>query len=298
MMRLIVVMIFFNSISLFAQENLIEDSTQQFINYLENTLEDDVVNAQTTEIFYQRSWAYWGSHLKDYIQNPEKYDRVLSLFHQSQQKFKQESPIDIERYEDEIENFRRFDNRNTLAKNPILFIGSSSIRYWETSKAFPELPIINRGFGGASIPEIIYYYDDIIKKHSPTILIVYSDIDVEQGKSPSSTVDAFKELVNKVKTDFPQTQILILSMKATFIDELLGKDVRKNKMITNDKLNEYCNDEQNLHFVDITYTMLNSDGSLRSDIFLSDGMHMNPLGYTLWNPVIRKEINSLSKQKE
>lgn len=298
MMRLIVAIFFFNSISLFAQENLIEDGNQQFINYLENTLENDVVNAQTTEIFYQRSWAYWGSNLEDYILNPEKYDRVLSLYHQSQQKFKQESPIDIERYEDEIENFRRFDNRNTLAKNSILFIGSSSIRYWETSKAFPDLPIINRGFGGASIPEIIYYYDDIIKKHSPSILIVYCDIDVEQGKSPSSTVDAFKELVNKVKTDFPQTQILILSMKSTFIDEILGKDVRKNKIITNDKLNEYCNDEKNLHFVDITNTMLNSDGGLRSDIFLSDGMHMNPLGYTLWNPVIRKEINGLSKQKE
>ena len=297
-MRLIVAIFFFNSISLFAQENLIEDGNQQFINYLENTLENDVVNAQTTEIFYQRSWAYWGSNLEDYILNPEKYDRVLSLFHRSQQKFKQESLIDIERYEDEIENFRRFDNRNTLAKNPILFIGSSSIRYWETSKAFPDLPIINRGFGGASIPEIIYYYDDIIKKHSPSILIVYCDIDVEQGKSPSSTVDAFKELVNKVKTDFPQTQILILSMKSTFIDEILGKDVRKNKIITNDKLNEYCNDEKNLHFVDITNTMLNSDGGLRSDIFLSDGMHMNPLGYTLWNPVIRKEINGLSKQKE
>jgi len=297
-MRLIVAIFFFNSISLFAQENLIEDGNQQFINYLENTLENDVVNAQTTEIFYQRSWAYWGSNLEDYILNPEKYDRVLSLYHQSQQKFKQESPIDIERYEDEIENFRRFDNRNTLAKNSILFIGSSSIRYWETSKAFPDLPIINRGFGGASIPEIIYYYDDIIKKHSPSILIVYCDIDVEQGKSPSSTVDAFKELVNKVKTDFPQTQILILSMKSTFIDEILGKDVRKNKIITNDKLNEYCNDEKNLHFVDITNTMLNSDGGLRSDIFLSDGMHMNPLGYTLWNPVIRKEINGLSKQKE
>ena len=66
-MRLIVAIFFFNCISLFAQENLIEDNDQQFINYLKNTLEDDVVNAQTTEIFYQRSWAFWGSNLEDYI---------------------------------------------------------------------------------------------------------------------------------------------------------------------------------------------------------------------------------------
>jgi hypothetical protein len=37
---------------------------------------------------------------------------------------------------------------NTLALNPVLFIGSSSIVFWETAKSFPDLPLINRGFGG------------------------------------------------------------------------------------------------------------------------------------------------------
>jgi len=203
----------------------------------------------------------------------------------------------IDRFENEIENFRRFDNRNSLAKNPVLFVGSSSIVYWETSISFPEFLIINRGFGGASLPEIIHYYDDIIKKHSPSILVVYCDTDVESGKSPSVAVNAFKELVNKVKKDFPKTQILILSMKPTLIDYFLGKDVRKNKIIANKQLSEYCNDEKNLHFVDIIIPMLNPDGSLRSDIFLSDRMHLNPLGYKLWNPVIREKIASLTKLK-
>jgi len=78
----------------------------------------------------------------------------------------------IDRYEEAIENFRRFDGRNSLAKNPILFVGSSSIVFWETSQPFPENPIINRGFGGASLPEIIHYCGDVIKKHAPSILVV------------------------------------------------------------------------------------------------------------------------------
>jgi len=73
-------------------------------------------------------------------------------------------------------------------------------------------------------------------------MVVYCDIDVENGKSPDVAVNAFKDLVNRVKNDFPETQILLLSMKPTLIDDFLGKDVRKNKIITNEKLKAYCND--------------------------------------------------------
>lgn len=294
--RLILVTLLYTSISAFAQQKTTIENDEQFLNFLEKTLENGVVNTKTTKIFHQRSRAYWKEQRQDYILSPEKYAKILYLFHQCQQKFNHNISIAIDRYENDIENFRRFDNRNTLAKNPILFVGSSSIVYWETSIAFPEYPIINRGFGGASLPEIIHYYDDIIKKHSPLILIVYCDIDIERGKAPNEAINAFKELVNKVKNDFPQTQILLLSMKPTLIDEILGKDVRMNKIITNSELEEYCNIEQNLHYVDISSTMLKSDGSLRSDIFLSDGMHLNPLGYTLWNPLIRKKLERLANR--
>lgn len=71
--------------------------------------------------------------------------------------------------------------------------------------------------------------------------------------------------------------------------------MRKNKTITNKQLTEYCNCERNLHFVDITTPMLKPDGSLRTDIFLSDGMHLNPSGYALWNPLIREKLANLTK---
>lgn len=295
MSRLILIVFLCASISTYAQERTIVNSDQQFIDLLENYLKNGDVNAEALQMFYHRTWTYWKEHMLDYNQNPEKYSEALSLYYQNQQKYKWNDSIEIDRFENQIEDFRRFDNRNSLAKNPILFIGSSSIVYWETAKSFPDLPIVNRGFGGASLPEIIHYYDDIIKKHSPSILIVYCDIDIERGKSPSIAVNAFKELVTKVRKDFPQTQILLLSMKPALVDDFLGRDIRKNKITTNRMLSEYCDDERNLHYVDITNTMLKSDGSVRSDIFLPDGMHLNQLGYTLWDPVIRSKIMSLAK---
>lgn len=295
MIRYILILFVCISFSANAQVKSTVVSYDEFLQILENAIESGGENNESNKEFKQGAWAFWKAHMLDYNQHPEKYKKALSLYYQYQQKYKRNNAIKIDRFESQIENFRRFDNRNTLVKNPILFVGSSSIVFWETAKSFPDLPIINRGFGGASVAELIHFYDDILKKHSPSVLIVYSDIVIERGKSPEVAVDAYKKLLAKVKNDFPQTQILLLSMKPTLIDDFLGKDVAKNKSVANKMLEEFSEANNNLHFINVAKTMRTSDGSLRSDIFLPDGMHMNSLGYTLWNPVIRSKISDLKR---
>lgn len=279
------------------QEPAAVDTDQEFIQFLEDALENGMVNEETTGNFYRRTWAYWFKNKEDYNQNPEKYNQAISLYHRNQEKYKRNREIKIDRFEKAIENFRRFDLRNTLPENPVLFIGSSSIVFWETAKSFPDLPVINRGFGGASLPEIMHYYDDIVKQHNPSVVVIYCDIDVESGKSPEVAANAFQELVNRIRADFPETQILILSMKPTLIDDFLGKEVGGNKLLTNEKLMAYCEGDENLHYVDITSPMLNAEGKVRADIFIPDGMHLNATGYTVWDPIIRTKIESLTGKR-
>lgn len=268
---------------------------EQYLDYLGHTTSQQV-NEQTTAEFYKQSFGFWMANKVDYNENPGKYEKAMDLYHQGQKKFVRNRDIKIDRFESTIENYRRFDARNTLPDDPILFVGSSSIVFWETSQSFPDMPVVNRGFGGASLPEVIHYYDDVIKKHNPSMLVVYCDIDVEQGRSPEFSVNAFKKLVNKVEVDFPGTPIILLSMKPTLIDDVLGKEVRSNKMITNQRLIEYSNSQDNLHYIDLASPMMKADGSLKAEIFLGDGMHLNPLGYTLWDPVMRAEINRIRRE--
>lgn len=272
---------------------LAEDTLEEFLEFQEQALSSDAVNQESVAAFYKRSFAFWIQNAVDYNANPGKYSDVISTYHRNQEKYKRDRTIELDRYEDTIEQYRRFDKRNTLPGNPVLFVGSSSIVFWETSRAFPDYPVINRGFGGASLPEVLHYYDDVIKKHAPGVMVVYCDIDVENGKSPEFSVNAFKELVGRVETDLPATQIVFLAMKPTLIDDVLGKDVRRNKEITNRMLAEYSASQDNLHFVDISRVMYADATSLKAEIFLPDGMHLNSLGYDLWNPIVGETIEKL-----
>ncbi|HPF45715.1 MAG: hypothetical protein KDF58_04775 [Alphaproteobacteria bacterium] len=265
---------------------------EQYMAFLQKAQTEEI-SAKNMDDFYKTSRAFWMANKVDYNDHPAKYEKAMDLYHDGQDRFVRDRSIKIDRFESTIENFRRFDVRNTLPENPILFVGSSSIVFWQTANSFPEYPVTNRGFGGASLPEVIHYYDDVIKKHNPSMMVVYCDIDVENGKSPEFSVNAFKELVSRVEQDFKNIPILMLSMKPTLVDDLLGREIRKNKMITNQKLMEFSNSQDNLYYVDITSPMMRADGSLKPEIFLDDGMHLNSKGYDLWDPILRKEIKQI-----
>ncbi len=287
------------NLSSYAQEKTTMEIDKKFIESLENSLENIVVNEETRNVLFNESRAYWKDRKLDYNLHPEKYAKAISLYHQNQQKFKQNSnKIDTKRknrIDNTIKKFQNLDDRNTFPKNAILFVGSSSIAGWKTSISFPEFPVMNRGIGGMNMHEIVYYYDTLIKKYSPAIVAIYCDIDIEQGKSPKESADVFKELANKIKIDFPKTSILLLSMKPAMVDDFIGKDIRKNKMMANKQLLDYSIKEKNIHFIDLASPMLKPDGKLKTEIFIEDGMHLNKLGYNIWNPIIRNEIKELTK---
>jgi hypothetical protein len=64
---------------------------------------------------------------------------------------------------DEIQAFKKSDSTAFPPQHAILFVGSSSFHLWsDVQSYFPGYTIINRGFGGSSLPDVIYYSNDII----------------------------------------------------------------------------------------------------------------------------------------
>ncbi|MCB0666260.1 MAG: hypothetical protein KDC80_10575, partial [Saprospiraceae bacterium] len=50
----------------------------------------------------------------------------------------------------------------------IIFTGSSSIRMWkDVAERFPDYNIVNRGFGGSQMSDLLYFLDDIVIRSKP-----------------------------------------------------------------------------------------------------------------------------------
>src|SRR3954462_9550686 len=118
------------------------------------------------------------------------------------------------RFESEITAFEAHDHKNAPPINPILFVGSSTIRLWQTADAFPDLPVINRGFGGSTIDDVNHYADRIVFKYKPHVIVFYSgDNDLAAGRTPERVFNDFVTFANSVHERLPDTRLIYLAIK-------------------------------------------------------------------------------------
>ncbi|WP_223676341.1 hypothetical protein [Novilysobacter selenitireducens] len=73
------------------------------------------------------------------------------------------APPDIARWEPDIAAFEASDRHSPPPEGGVVFVGSSSIRMWDTlARDFPEAGVINRGFGGSRVRDSVHYAHRIV----------------------------------------------------------------------------------------------------------------------------------------
>lgn len=193
----------------------------------------------------------------------------------------------FDRWEGEIAAFERKDKENPPPKNGIHFAGSSSIRFWNLSKSFPDMDVINRGFGGSQLADSTHFAPRIILKHEPRMILLYAgDNDIAAGKSPKRVRDDFEAFVNLVHEKLPKTKIAYISIKPSILRWNLWEKMQR----TNQMIEAYCKDHDNLEFIDITKPLLDADGKPKKELFRPDGLHLNEKGYAAWADVIKPRL--------
>jgi lysophospholipase L1-like esterase len=191
---------------------------------------------------------------------------------------------------DDIQAFKKKDSVSFPAKDAILFIGSSSFTKWQdVQNYFPSHTIINRGFGGSSLPDVIRYADDIIFPYQPKQIVIYCG---ENDLAGSDTVTAqlvfyrFKQLYNIIRAHYPNAKVSYISMKPSPSRlHLMPKMLEGNLLIKN-----FLKRKKRTSFVDVYYSMLQVDGKPIESIFLEDKLHMNANGYAIWQKLIEPHL--------
>ena len=186
----------------------------------------------------------------------------------------------------DIQSFKKQDSIHFPPARAILFVGSSSFTNWtDVQNYFPHYPIINRGFGGSSLPDVIRYADDIIIPYHPKQIIIYCG---ENDLAGSDTVTAhqvfvrFKQLYKIIRNHYPNIPVAYVSMKPSpSRKHLMAKMVAGNNLIRN-----YLRTQKNTVFIDVYHKMLDASGYPVNNIFIEDSLHMNPKGYAIWQKAI------------
>ena len=195
----------------------------------------------------------------------------------------------LDRSENEIEAFEAQDAREMPAPGGIVFTGSSSFRKWtDAAKDLAPLPIINRGFGGSTLPEVIYYLDRAVLKYKPDVIVTYceNDMFVDKTKTPEQTRDSYVEFTRRVREQLPDVQMYFVSLKPSPSRwERREESIKANKLIE-----DFTKKDKNHGYIDVWPTML-KNGRPDGSIFLKDSLHMNDEGYRRWTKVIKPVLS-------
>src|SRR5260221_10643648 len=108
---------------------------------------------------------------------------------------------------EDIVAFRKQDSVHFPPPHAIVFVGSSSFTKWkDVADYFPGYTIINRGFGGSSIPDVIRYANDIIFPYHPKQIVIYcgeNDLAASDTVSAQMVFHRFKKLIILIRSKMP-----------------------------------------------------------------------------------------------
>lgn len=188
-------------------------------------------------------------------------------------------------YEEVITMFREMDRVDPPGEDPVLFLGSSTIRLWYgVERDFPGQEVILRGFGGSRTVHALHYFDRIVKPYDPSVIVYFfGNNDVNRGTAAEEIVQNVREFIGRVEAELPGTRVIVVSPKPSFSRINTLPEVREVNRLLEDLAGEY----DHVEFADVYSSMVDEQGMPLDSLFSNDGTHMNKKGYALWADLLR-----------
>lgn len=199
-----------------------------------------------------------------------------------------QQPLDPNRWESTIQKFEAEDRQSGPAKGGIVFIGSSSIARWTNlAQSFPDLKVVNRGFGGSEMSESAKYASRVVVPRAPRIVVLYTgENDLNRGLTSDAVATDFSAFATTVRTALPATRIVVIGLKPS----LQRWKLRDAMQETNKMIRTRCAADRNCVYVDPWPSMIGKDGTPKPEFFVEDGLHMTPEGYKAWAQMLKPHL--------
>ena len=198
------------------------------------------------------------------------------------------------RYETSIADYEKTTAEKPLPEHCTMFVGSSTWRLWgsQLEKDFAEFNAVNRGFGGATILDVLYVMHRIITPYKPERIVFFcGGNDIAEGASSEKTLENFKTFLSRLRAESPQTkEVFFVSVTASPSREKF----REQTLQYNALVRELAEKTDGLYYIDTLATLLGEDGKADEKYFLEDRLHLNREGQERWIPVITAAVGQYS----
>lgn len=169
-----------------------------------------------------------------------------------------------------------------------LFVGSSSIRFWfRLADDFGGRHVIRRGFGGSTIADVNFYFDQVVRPYRPARIVFYAgENDLNTGRPVDEVFQDFLHFMDLKDAALGSAPVYFVSVKPSVarISDLPQQE------LLNEKVERLAEERGDLAFIDIASPML--EGGLPAPgLFISDRLHMNASGYDIWRKEILNVLN-------
>lgn len=168
---------------------------------------------------------------------------------------------------------------------PTVFVGSSSIRRWETlAESYRAYSPLQRGFGGAQLGEVAQQIQNLALRHQPRGIVVYAGTnDIDAGVAPDVVVGRFQCLRARVSDAFgvayPLFYLAITPNPSRW-------DQWERAAQVNTAIAAMAEADPGLVFIDTATPFLETGSPPDAALFTEDGLHLSAAGYALWETII------------
>ena len=188
-------------------------------------------------------------------------------------------------WESVIQGFEEYDRQHPFTPGALLLTGSSSIGMWPDPRAdFAPRRVIQRGFGGSCMFELLHYTDRVILPYRPAQIVIYSgDNDIACGRTSAQVTADFAAILARVRGKLGACPLYCLSIKPSPSRMSMWPAMQESNAL----LKACCATARHAVFVDVATPMLTAAGAPRTELFLDDMLHMNAKGYALWTAILK-----------
>jgi len=198
------------------------------------------------------------------------------------------------KWENDIKKLEILDQKENYSDQAILFIGSSSIRKWDSIKENlnPYKPI-KRGYGGAHYYDLVHFTKRLVSPHKVKAIAIFVANDITGEKegindlSPKEVLNLAKFVVKQIRKTHKKTPIFFIETTPTSSRWKVWNKISK----ANDLIKDFTSKNKNMFYIDTRTFYIKSNGMPNDEFFIADKLHLNNKGYKLWGEIIKESFD-------